>query len=45
MSPIRSSAAEPPRGDRQRARDVVLRCLRDGNVPVMGGFIGATADG
>lgn len=29
----------------ERARDVVLPLLRDGKVPVMGGFIGANADG
>lgn len=29
----------------QRARDVVLPLLRDGKVPVLGGFIGATSDG
>jgi len=29
----------------ERARDVVLPMLRDGKVPVMGGFIGANADG
>jgi aspartate kinase len=29
----------------ERARDVVLPLLRDGKVPVLGGFIGANADG
>ena len=38
--------AEPQTAEiAQRARDVVLPLLRDGKVPVLGGFIGATADG
>src|SRR6185295_18567682 len=38
--------AEPQTAEiAQRARDVVLPLLRDGKVPVMGGFIGANPDG
>lgn len=38
--------AEPQTAEiAQRARNVVLPLLRDGKVPVLGGFIGATSDG